>query len=51
MPWFWKKSDAKTKNFGSSKTKAKIFIRNTSFGRSAASCNFLLSFKETKAGR
>ena len=51
MPWFWKKSDASTKNTGSSKTKVQIFIRNTSFSRSAASCNFLLSFKETKTGR
>ena len=35
------KGGAKTKNFGNSKTKAKIFIENTSFSRSTASCNFL----------
>ncbi|MBE5779547.1 MAG: transposase [Clostridiales bacterium] len=41
-PWFWKKSDASTKNAGSSRTKATAQIGNSAFNRSISSCNFLL---------
>ena len=44
-PWFWKTSDASTKNAGSSKAKAKTRTQYTALNRSAAPCNFLLSFE------
>ena len=44
-PWFWKTSDASTKNAGSSKAKAKTRTQYTALNRSTAPCNFLLSFE------
>ena len=44
-PWFGKTSDASTKNAGSSKAKAKTRTQYTALNRSAAPCNFLLSFE------
>lgn len=45
-PWFWKKSDANTKNAGSSKAEAETYFEYTSFNRSTAPCDFLLSCKK-----
>lgn len=44
-PWFWKTSDASTKNAGSSKAKAKTRTQYTALNRSTVPCNFLLSFE------
>ena len=42
-PWFWKTSDASTKNAGSSKAEAKTFSGYSSLNRSTSPCHFLLS--------
>lgn len=44
-PWFWKTSDASTKNVGSSEAEAKTRAQHSSLNRSTAPCNFLLSFE------
>ena len=44
-PWFWKTSDAGTKNAGSSGTKAKTRTQDSSLNRSNAPCNLLLSLE------
>ena len=44
-PWFWKTSDAGTKNAGSSEAKAKTRTQYSALNRSTAPCNFLLSFE------
>ena len=44
-PWFWKTSDASTKNAGSSEAKAKTRTQYSSLNRSTAPCIFLLSFE------
>ncbi|WP_253292775.1 helix-turn-helix domain-containing protein [Intestinimonas sp. MSJ-38] len=43
--WFWKTSDASTKNAGSSEAKAKTRTQYSALNRSTAPCNFLLSFE------
>ena len=50
-PWFWKTSDASTKNAGSSGTEAKICSGYPSLNRSTAPCNFLLSSQTDKVRR
>ena len=42
-PWFWKTSDASTKNAGSSKAKAKTRTQYSALNRSTSPCHFLLS--------
>ena len=49
-PWFWKTSDASTKNAGSSETKAKTRTQHSTFDRSTAPCDLLLSSEMDKAG-
>ena len=44
-PWFWKTSDASTKNAGSSEAKAKTRTQYSALNRSTAPCIFLLSFE------
>ena len=44
-PWFWKTSDASTKNAGSSEAKAKTRTQYSALNRSTAPCYFLLSFE------
>ena len=50
-PWFWKTSDASTKNAGSSETKAKISSQSAALNRSTASRNILLSFETNAENR
>ena len=44
-PWFWKTSDASTKNAGSSEAKAKTRTQYSALNRSTTPCHFLLSFE------
>ena len=44
-PWFWKTSDAGTKNAGSSEAKAKTRTQHSFINRSTAACDLLLSFE------
>lgn len=45
-PWFWKTSDASTKNAGSSEAKAKTRTQYSALNRSTTPCHFLLSLKQ-----
>ena len=49
-PWFWKTSDASTKNAGSLRAKAKTRTQYPTLNRSTASCNFLLPSEADEAG-
>ena len=49
-PWFWKTSDASTKNADSSETKAKTRTQHSTLDRSTAPCDLLLSSETDKAG-
>ena len=49
-PWFWKTSDAGTKNAGSSEAKAKTRTQYPTLDRSTASCNLLLPSETDEAG-
>lgn len=44
-PWFWKTSDASTKNAGSSEAKAKTRTQHPTLNRSTAPRHLLLSFE------
>lgn len=50
-PWFWKTSDASTKNAGSSEAKAKTRTQYSALNRSTAPCHFLLPSEADKQCR
>lgn len=50
-PWFWKTSDASTKNVGSSEAEAKTRTKHSSLNRSVAPCHFLLPSETDKQCR